>query len=372
LSPKSGVCFPARWWFVVCFSPQRWVQWRFLLRPRRARAAAMPGISGGLATFNGRHRRADTPDALDTLEGDEPSSGEGSDDDSEYSGSGGGGGGGSGGEGGQRGTVIIQLEHDGRTARIALPQALQVDQFTRLVYAALQVERKDDAVELVGLEARGGLTLPVSLVCRCPSILASAGTLNFRLLVRSTVDAAQTRTAVSRAAAKAKRAAAASVEPPSSSHERRVAKLVEFAAILHRHDHLSAADVRRIEHVLLRHADLAGVLVRVYWADLDSDRLLHVLQYLAGCTEDEVQLTRDIIDVTNLIAGPDGAGLAEVVLLNLFYLILTGDERLRKSFQVPMLLVVAVVVAVVVVVVVLVVGAAAWRRVTQRACPNAD
>ena len=272
----------------------------------------MPGISGGLTSGAIRPRRVDTPDVLDSFAGvandlapaevgANPSAGAAQDD--------------------IRGQVTVKLEYNGCVASVRLQNALLPGQFEQLACAALQIQRSHD-VEVVGVEAKGGVVVPVTLISRSPHILAASGGLTFKLLLRSKQQR--------QAATRSRRNPA---EPPLT-HRGRVKKIVQFAAILQAHDYLSTQDVSRIERVLSRHADLAWYVVRVYSSDPDSNRLLNILRNFAALNDEGIQLIRDIMEVTNTVAGDDGAGFSNATMLNLFYLILVGDPQVQHAFTV--------------------------------------
>lgn len=274
----------------------------------------MPGISGGLTSGGSRPRRVDTPDVLDSFAGvaydPDPDPAEVGAQSSAGAA-----------QGSTRGQVIVKLEYNGRVASVCLQNALLPGQFEKLACAALQIQRPHD-VEVVGVEAKGGVVVPVTLISRSPHILAASGGLRFKLLLRSK----QQRQA-------AKRGGRNAAEPPLT-HRGRVQKIVEFAAILQAHDYLSTQDVSRIERVLSRHADLAWYVVRVYSSDPDSNRLLNILRNFAALDDEGIQLIRDIMEVTNTLAGDDGAGFSNATMLNLFYLILVGNPQVRHAFTV--------------------------------------
>ena len=195
--------------------------------------------------------------------------------------------------------------------------------------------------EIVGLEAANGVVVPVSLVCRSPNVVGTGGGL-LRVLVRENSGTGST------VRGQPNNNATDGFQPVGEgngndtgigngnlrTHEDRVGKIVEFARILHGHDYLSAKDVAQIRDVLQGHPDVTWVVCNNYWAEPDAGRLLHTLRHIAASTPDEIATARDIIEVTNLLAGGDGAGFELESIRNLFYLILTRDQRVLNAFQV--------------------------------------
>lgn len=256
----------------------------------------MPGISGGITASGAPYtRRRATSDVLDGYELDvtEPNS-----------------------EAPTQDSVIIKVSHEGRIARICLQKSLATSQFEQLVFAALGVTNTSN-LQIVGLETPDMTIVPISLVCRSPSVLDPHAPGHHTLLVKELQESAGTRKGLQ-----------------YSSRKFLIEKIVDFARILHAHSYLTLEEARQIEHILRKNSDLAWAVCRVYRAFSDPNLLLQVLKWLASATNDEVTFTCDIIQVTEIVAGATGAGFPTPLLLHIFYLALTGDKRLHQSFLV--------------------------------------
>jgi hypothetical protein len=224
------------------------------------------------------------------------------------------------------GQLVLHLSFGEKKSRICLQHRTSLNGFEKLVRAAFQLP-SSKATQIVGLETHKGIVIPVSLICKSPSILYMQNALQqvFRVLVRGN-DIIQHDTDTSAGEVKA--------TGKKLSSEEWTGKIVDFVQMLSARGLFSEDDVNRVSHIMRSRSHILTAIGSIVSAEPDPDKLLFILRHVAAYKDEaEVDLVSDSLEVTSILCGPRAARFEEPMLHNILFLIIVRDTRLVKAFK---------------------------------------